>query len=269
MKVQNIIRSLTVSFGLVMAIMLFGVGSAFAAVNLPNVIIPAGGARNSASFNVTDTGLLTVRVKIKNTAWFGIGGQSRYRAQLMRGNTEVDRAERVVASDFETVTLSVNIASCNQKGSYHVRVSNISSDNPQQGEAQFPAFDPPRLEPITGNLSMFGVLQGDTVTRNIPNSLEPFGNGGRLKITATWDSLLCPDLAGCKLTFILKRNGSEITQSTGYAHNALLGNANPKMTIDIPVSQVSGDWTFNVKGTSLGSVINVKPTVSFTPQCQQ
>ena len=115
MKVQNIIRSLTVSFGLVMAIMLFGVGSAFAAVNLPNVIIPAGGARNSASFNVTDTGLLTVRVKIKNTAWFGIGGQSRYRAQLMRGNTEVDRAERVVASDFETVTLSVNIASCNQK----------------------------------------------------------------------------------------------------------------------------------------------------------
>ena len=118
---------------------------------------------------------------------------------------------------------------------------------------------------------MFGVTQGNTVPIALPEALEPQGSGGRLKVTATWDSSNCLDAAGCLLTFSFLRNGSVYkTGVTGYAHNALFGNANPKMTLDrvVDPGDVAADWSLQIKGDSRGNASNVRAVVVFTPRCQ-
>jgi hypothetical protein len=94
--------------------------------------------------------------------------------------------------------------------------------------------------------------------------------GGKMLITSTWTSICGVDPAGCRLTFRLLRNGTAMASSIGYSHNALFGNASPRMTINytVPANQVSGTWSLRVEGASLGSASNVKPTVKFTPVCQ-
>jgi len=265
---------------LAMLSVLAGAKTTFAAtVSLKNVNIPQGGSAYSQNFTVSNRGKFTVTVRLRTahiTGLVGGGGTSRYRAELMRSNntTVLDSAERTVGNNLENVTLTYNVANCSQTGSYRIRVRNISTDNPQQGEAVFPSFVVPSLDPASGQLSQFGVKQGNTIERSIPNSLQPSGTGGALRITATWDGLCGLDPAGCKMTFRLLRNGSTIsnssTYSTGYAHNALYGNASPKMTINytVPSNLVQGTWSLRVTGNSLADTNNVRTIVSFTPVCQ-
>ena len=126
------------------------------------------------------------------------------------------------------------------------------------------------LIPTTGKLSKFGVVQGITETRTIPNELKAQGSGGTLKITATWIGICGLDPAGCLLTFTLRRDGVSKKAALGYAQNALFGNAAPKMILSysVPSSEVSGAWTLDVKGSTGGNVNDVEPTISFTPRCQ-
>jgi hypothetical protein len=280
MKKQTIIRSITLGSGLVILLVLAGVSSALAAsVSLPNITIPSGGSALSQNFTVNNRGgfMVTVRLRTAHpTGLIGGGGTSRYIAELMRSNntTVLAKAERTVGNNFENVVLNYNVADCSQTGSYRIRVRNISTDNPQMGEASFPTFNVPSLDPASGQLSMFGVKQGNTIDRSIQNSLQPSGTGGLLRVTATWDSICLPDPAGCKMSFRLLRNGATIsnaaTYSTGYAHNAMFGNASPKMTIsyNVPANLVQGTWSLRVTGSPLADTNNVITKINFTPACQ-
>ena len=276
MKKTAIIRSMTLALGLAMFLILAGASEALAGtVNLPELIVPRGGSADSATFNVTDTGAFTVGAYLKTNIicppFISPNNSSRYRLQLMRGTTVVATVERVAGcSNYVEQDIPFTVATCAQTGVYRVRITNISADNPQEGKVGFFRFQVPTLTATSGKLSKFGVTQGNTINRNIPATLEPQGSGGRLRISATWDSLCGFDVSGCRLTFVLKRNGNEVTRSNGYASNALFGNASPKMSIShlVPAGQVSGDWTFDVIGNSQANVSNVEPTVSFTPACQ-
>jgi hypothetical protein len=275
---KKIIRSIILS--LVILLVLAGANTTFAAtVSLKNVNIPSGGSAFSQNFTVNNRGQFTVTIRLRTahlTGLVGGGGTSRYRAELMRSNstTVLVSAERTVGNNLENVSLTYNVSNCSQTGGYRIRVRNISTDNPQQGEAVFPNFVVPSLDPASGQLQMFGVKQGNTIDRSIPNNFQPSGSGGTLRVTATWDGICGLDPAGCKMTFRLLRNGSTIsnssTYSTGYAHNAMFGNASPKMTINynVPSNQVEGTWSLRVTGNSLADTNNVKTSVSFTPVCQ-
>ena len=251
--------------------------SAADATKLPSQSIPAtGGWTSSVPFTVSDTGTLSFKVKLRVNAPFGVPvlGESQFEAALVKmtnPNAVLVSQKRNVTSTFETLTFTYEITDCSKTGSYAIRLRNSGDINRQQGEAEFPEFFPPvRAPAASGTLSKFGVTQGNTIPIGIPSALEPTGSGGRLKITATWDGLCPPDAAGCKLSYLLLRNGVAYGGSvTGYGHNALFGSASPKMTLDpdIPAEKVSGDWSLMIKGDSRGSVSNVSTTIRFTPRC--
>lgn len=242
-------------------------------VILNDVAIPQNGdPKFSQSFIVSNRGKLTIKVGIRGELLTGI---SVYVAELMRTNdtTVLASQEYRVKAYYLYQDLAYTIPDCGKTGSYRIRVRNTSTENPQTGNATFPQFTAPDLDPVTGPLSTFSVGQGLTVDRPIPTSpinLQPSGSGGNMLITSTWTSICGVDPAGCRLTFRLKRNGTTVASSTGYSHNALFGNASPRMTINytVPANQVSGTWSLQVAGAASGSSTNVKPTVKFTPVCQ-
>lgn len=239
-------------------------------VSFNPVNIPSGGSAFTPNFTVENRGQFTITVKLRTNTVLNYGGQSRYRAELMRSNntTVLATAERTVSSGFENVTLNYNVTNCNQTGNYRIRLSNVAGVNPQPGQAAFNTFVVPSLTPASGTLPMFGVTQGNTVDRpiNLP-SVIPSGSGGNMKVTATWDGACLPDLGGCKLTFRLRRNNVTLATSNGYIST---GSKTPKMNINylVPPNQVGGTWSLQVVGSTINSVLNVKPTVSFTPVCQ-
>jgi hypothetical protein len=186
----------------------------------------------------------------------------------------------VVASRNDTASLTAKTATLNASGSnkgcnppWKVRVK---SPNGQAlpakvfGKITFSFTDP---GPVASTSSAFGVTQGNTLERDIADPAQP----GALKITATWNSPVINsggvDPAGLKLRFRLFR-GTEPKgdDGFGYAHNALFGNANPKMTINYNVTAediaAGGNWKLKVTGSSGGDASDVKFTKTFTPRCQ-
>jgi hypothetical protein len=272
---QTQIRPIAMNLGLILLIVLL---PTFAyAIRLPNQSIPADGTWTiSAPFTISDTGTLTFKVKLRVNTPFGVPllGESQYEAALVKMSSPTAilvSQKRNVTATFETLTFTYSIIDCTKTGTYAIRLRNSGDINKQVGEAEFPDFFPPVLAPsAAGSLSKFGVTQGNTIPIAIPSALEPAGSGGRLRITATWDGICGLDTSGCKLRYQLLRNGAAFgTGVTGYAHNALFGNATPKMTLDISVNadQVSGDWGLQIKGDSRGDVSNVVTTIRFTPRC--
>jgi len=173
-----------------------------------------------------------------------------------------------------TLNASSSARGCNPP--WKVRVKGRNGQTPPakvSGNITFSFTDPGAT--VSGPSQAFGVTQGNTVPRGIADFASP----GNVKITATWDSPVVTtsngigvDPAGLKLTFRLLQGSTVRAESTGYAHNALLGNANPKMTINYGVTtdniSAGGDWKLNVIGDSRGDASNVKFTISFTPKCQ-
>lgn len=277
MKKHSRIRSSLLISTFALLIALAGTQASSAkSVKLNDINIPKvhNGPAFSQSFMVSNRGPLRLKVGIMVKSFFG-AGQSVYLAELMRTNdTMVLASQRyVVTTNLVVEELAYTIPDCGKTGSYRIRVRNTSTDNPQEGIATFPLFTVPDLDPVTGPLSTFSVGQGLKVDRSIPTQpikLQPSGSGGKMLITSTWNSICGVDPAGCRLTFRLLRNGTAMASGTGYSHNALFGNASPRMTIiyTVPANQVSGTWSLRVEGASLGSSTNVKPTVKFTPVCQ-
>jgi len=276
MKDQKLIRFITWNFGSMLVVLLAS-ATAFA-VKLPNQPIPANGTwTSSVPFTVNATGTITVRVGLRVNTPFGIPvlGESEYEAMLVKmtaPTTSLVSVKRSVTASFEMVTLTFNVSDCSKTGSYAVRLRNSGSINKQAGEAEFAEFTPPTLPSLaSGTLSTFGVTQGNTAKIAIPEALEPQGNGGSLKVTATWDSN-CLDASGCKLKFAFLKGDTvyKNTTATGYAHNALFGNASPKMTLDLDINKadVAADWSLQITGDARGNTSNVKATVIFTPRCQ-
>lgn len=277
MKKHSRIRSTLLISTFVLLTALVGAETSSAkTVKLTDVKIPRTyeGPAFSQSFIVSNRGTLRIKVGIMVDSLLG-AGQSIYEAELMRTNDNLVLASQryVVITNLSVKELIYTIPDCSKTGSYRIRVRNTSTENPQKGVATFPQFTVPSTDPATGPLSTFSVAQGLTVDRSIPTSpinLQPSGTGGNMLITATWNSICGADPAGCRLTFRLKRNGTTVASSTGYSHNALFGNASPRMTINytVPANQVSGTWSLQVAGAASGSATNVKPTVKFTPVCQ-
>lgn len=286
MKTQKIIRLVALKLGLLMLIALAGATLAFA-VKLPNQSIPGNGNwTTSVPFTVSDTGKLTVRVKLRVNTPFGVPllGESQYEAALVKMSaptTNLISVKRNVTASFETVTLEYDISNCSKTGSYAIRLRNSGDINKQAGEAEFPEFYPPILLPASsGTIPDFGVTQNNEIFMDIPSSLEPTGSGGTLKVTATWLNI-CPalDLYGCKLRFQLVRmvNGNPVDvglSNTGYAHDAAGGTANPKMTLEVKFPDAlsvenlaNENFKLKIKGDPRGDVRYVKATIKYIPKC--
>ncbi len=270
---QLLINAKTMLFVLTMLLGVFFIGAksaSAATVRLNNINIPKTGNKYSKTFRVANRGSFRVRVRLRTNTLLGYGGQSKFRVQLMRGTSVMVTKYKTVSSGFENVYLTYVVPNCSKTGTYRVRIKNVSTDNPQPGVANFPQFTVPSLAPKTGNLSLFGVVQGQTINRQIPSYLEPFGSGGRMKITATWDGNCLPDVKGCKLTYRLRRNGVTKKTDVGYSHSSLLAGATQKMTVNylVPANQVQGDWDLRITGGTVANVNNVRTKISFTPVCQ-
>jgi hypothetical protein len=265
-----------VRMGLFLLMTVLGAVSAFAAVNLQSIKVPKGGSALSQSFNVGDAGSFTVNVKVRVAPilFVPVNGTSKYKAELIRPNGSIAAfGEKLAGADFVTIPLSTTCV-CGQTGSWKIKVTNTATENKQEGEVQFPSFNVPTPETYTTTLSAFTVNQGTSEIRNIPTAYEPRSPGGRMTITAAWDGICGFDPAGCKATLTLLRNGqpykaSSGGQSSGYSTNALFGNANPKAKISVfvPLSDVSGDWTLKVAASSAGTISSVKPKVTFKEGC--
>ncbi len=170
-----------------------------------------------------------------------------------------------------TLTASASARGCNP--AWKVRVKGRNGQAPSAnvtGNITFSFTDPGPV--VSATSPSFGVTQGNTVPRDISNFTQP----GNVKITATWNSPTITssgvDPSGLKLTFKLLQGSVVRAQSTGYAQNALLGNANPKMTVNYGVTSDNisggGDWKLNIIGDSRGDASDVKFNVTFTPKCQ-
>lgn len=272
MKKEKIFWKIT--FALTVLIAFAGSTAVFAGVKLPNRSISSSGSYvQTPTFAVTDIGEVKILLRVRVKGFFGSGGSSTYQVQLMNDNTILDSENVTTGTSFKSVTVRYVLTNCNQTGSkYYVRIRNASQDNPQPGEAVFNEFIPPTTSPTKSNqMSMFGVTQGNIVNRDIPQFMEPTGSGGELKITATWNSVCRFDPAGCRLIFILKRNGSAVKQANGYAMNSVKMRGKPKMVLryNVPANQVGSNWSLEIRGSSSGNVSDVRPTVTFTPRCEQ
>lgn len=261
------------SFVFIVMLMVSSSISVLAGVKLPNRSISSNGSyAQTPTFAVTDIGELKIALRVRVKGIFGSGGSSTFRVQLMNDNTVLDTEDVTASSNYKAVSVRFVLTSCSQTGEkYYVRIKNVSQDNPQPGEAAFNEFTPPTTLPAKSHsMSQFGVTQGNIINRDIPQFMEPTGSGGTLRITATWNSVCKFDLAGCRLIFILKRNGSAVKQANGYAMNSIRMRGKPKMNLkySVPAHQVGSNWSLEVRGSSTGNASDVRPTVSFTPRCQ-
>jgi len=248
------------------------------AVDLPGFKVPKGGTETSQTFNVPSAGSLRVDVKVRVAplVFIPVGGRSTYKAMLMRPDGTADgNSGRVgtTGSDFITLQLTTTVT-CAQTGNWKVKVTNTGTENPQDGDVEFPPFNVPQLETHTTTLPAFTLNQGLDVVRFIPPAYRPIAPGGIMKISATWDSdVFSCGFSGCKATLTLFHEGqpygvSSGGRSTGFAANAA-GDPNTKASVSIfvPNSDVSGNWSLHVKAGSNGEIRNVKPTVTFVERC--
>lgn len=266
-KIKNFTR-----IGLFLLITAMSAVSALA-VNLPGFKVTKGNSKTSQTFNVPSAGSLTVNVKVRVAGIFGVSlvGNSTYRAQLIRPDGDgVGGGVNVTAGgEFVTIRLETTVT-CAQTGNWKVRVTNTNTVNPADGGVEFPSFNVPQLETHTITLSAFTVNQGTSEDRNIASEFEPNAPGGRMRVSATWDSDVIPcSFAGCKATLTLLRDGQPYgASSTGFAVNSTASpSQRASISIFVPLSDVSGNWSLRVKATSSGTVRNVKPTVTFIEQC--
>lgn len=269
MKIEKIFLKAIFGFAFLALFTFLSSTSSYAAVNLPSINISKTSNSYSRTFSVTSTGELKVTVKVAVKGFFGSGGSSRYRVQLMRGSSVVDTEYVTTNTTFKNVYLRYLVSSCSKTGTYRVRIRNVSSVNPQPGVANFMPFNPPIAETKTFTLSQFGITQGNTLNRDIPEYREP-KSGGRIEVTATWGSSCNLDPAGCRLLFRLKRNNTTVAYSSGYTWNTVFASNSKKMRIvyNIPASQVEGDWKLQVIGNQNGDAANVIPKIKFTPACK-
>jgi hypothetical protein len=235
-------------------------------------------------FSIGPGGAFSVSNSRTFAAPAGVGVTARVTFQR-EGNTdipitiEIENPDGVVvASRNDTASLAAKTATLTASGfnrgcnpPWKVRVKSQNGQTPPAkvfGKITFSYTDP---GPSSATSQAFGVTQGNTVERNFADPVQP----GALRITATWNSPVISsggvDPAGLKLRFKLFRGASFLTEGFGYAHNALLGNASPKMTINYNVTSTDisagGNWVLRVIGSSGGDVSDVKFTTTFTPRC--
>ncbi len=258
---------LTMLFG----VLYIGITTASAStVNLRSVKVPRGRSVNSQTFRVRNRGMISAVVRVRTNTLFGVSGQSRYRVQLKRGTRVLVSRTILVSSRYRDLRIQRRLANCNDAGTYHFRITNVTRDNPQEGIVAFRPFDAPDLTPRTVNLSQFGVTQGNTINRPIPRNGQPRTSTGRMKITATWDGICLPNPKGCSLRFTLRRNGRAIRTDTGYSHSSVFAGSTEKMTINhvVQPNQIGGTWDLRIRGSSHATVANVRTRASFTPVCR-
>src|SRR5688572_28856082 len=105
---------ITLNLGLMALVMLAGT-TAFA-IKLPNQPIPASGAwTSSVPFTVSDTGTVTVKVRVRVNTPFGVPllGESQYEVVLVKmtaPTTALVGDKKNVTANFETVTLTYNVS---------------------------------------------------------------------------------------------------------------------------------------------------------------
>src|SRR5262249_52252613 len=274
---NKLTKSIAFTLATALAISLF----LFLGVQTPSGLAASLGADFSiltgrASFSKTFAAPAGVTVTVKVTS-------------QREGNTDIPITVELVNPDGNVVATQNDTASLNtemsavrltapgsNKGCSPAGMVRVKSQNGEGVPARVfghISFDFPDPGPIvSGPSQSFGVTQGNTVPRGIADFTSP----GNVKITATWNSPVINsngvDPAGLKLTFKLLQGNTVRAQSTGYAQNALLGNANPKMTINYGVTSdnisVGGDWKLNIVGSPGGDASDVKLTIPSTPKCQ-
>jgi len=233
---------------------------------------PGGGAHNLAIARFS----APAGVNVKVTVTYRREGDRDIPITIRVNNpdgVEAATANRTAFGNEQSVTLNASGSAKACNPSWQVRVASPGGQSlPAKvlGRITFSFTDPGPT--VSGPSQAFGVTQGNTVPRGIADFTSP----GNVKITATWNSPVINsggvDPAGLKLTFRLLQGNTVRAQSTGYAHNALLGNANPKMTINYGVTSANisagGDWKLIVVGSPNGDASDVKFTISFTSKCQ-
>jgi hypothetical protein len=201
MRRQNITHLMRLIPGLVLIFVFSGMAQAQGAPcnesptgfcnTLPKVVIAPTFHANSIGIAAPNIGTLSVNVDI--STYQNNVGSSKYVVSLRKGSpgsnpaipsgTVIESKEVTVSGTAKEVKFSVNIDSCAKTGTYHVRISNTSTDNPQMGRTSINYFATP-LE--TRTLDMQGTTldldKGNEATRTI----GAINKAGNLWLRAKW-----------------------------------------------------------------------------------
>lgn len=232
--------------------------------------LPAGANQNvSRTFQAPRQTPVYVTVRLKNNGSRGVVPAKRLTVKLFRPNGSLagTKAELVNPGATKNVSFQSADNSAAACGLWKVEVAN-PNDNATSATASITVDYKFMAQPINNTYSVFGLVQGQTVRRNIT-----IPQSGDVTIKATWDGPF-PGV-DYKLTFRLKKGNSSTTAAsdTGYADqvlNPLISNQKLRLTYKVTqqdIQQYGTNWKLEVVGSTQGNVANVKPRRTLVPNC--
>lgn len=269
-KEKKVLKIMSSLVSLVLFVML-GAMSINAAVYLPSINIPKGSKyAYSKTFSVSTTGEIKVPVNVAVKGFLGLGKTTKFRVDLVKGNTNVVTTKYVTTNNkFKRVYLRYVVSSCSKKGTYRIRIKNTSSTNTQVGIATFQSFNLPTPSySRKGIVNRQGLKKNQGITYRLDNyrisrTVHP-KDGTRLEIFGVWKGSCGFDRFGCRLKFTLRKGSSIVATATGYSRKAFGVPNNKKMKIvyNLPpsrngISRTYSDYSLEVKGDSRGDTEDI------------
>lgn len=218
-------------------------------------LVPPASHVNSLGFRVTNVGTLRVVVSVKT--YTANVGSSRYKVSLRRGlpgsnaaipsGVEVASGEVVAGSTSREVNLTTSLDDCGDTGTFHVRVSNSSTDNPQIGEAAvYYGFPPLTSKEMRLNLPLDKLGRSNEAERSI-GSID---KSGLLVVKGKWHvAALIPTYA--LLSISLRRPDGSTAVGTKQYWSFHHPSGIPKFSVSYRVTdqdaRMSGQWKLAIK----------------------
>jgi len=232
-----------------------------APTHLKIATVPPGGSVSSTAKAVVAVGELNISLRIRTSALFNMGGKSSYLISLRRGTpgsagTEVGSKTVITNSEKALVEIRVPISTCDQMGDYHVRVSNVSKDNPQAGIVSYSVSDgeiySASSNPEGRNLAMGGltVLDLDRGNERIV-SIGAFSTPGSIALKAKWHVPgLLPTFKPLKI-YLFRPDGSTAKSGVYYSIHS---NSGTKFDfyhiVNVQEAAQAGQWKLKIVNTS-------------------
>lgn len=231
---------------------------------VPIAMVPPSFSVNSDTFPVANVGTLVTVVTLKT--YPASAGRSKYRISVRRGmpgsnalypgGIEVATAELIADGTGKESRFSIPLASCSVTGSYHVRITNTSTENPQLAEAKvyygYPFLDRRDLD-----------MQGDTFSLD-PSSeatrtIGSFTKQGTIFLKAKWHVPgLLPSYA--KLRISLLRPDNTVARDAKDYYSIHYREGTPQFSIVHFVSArdtgQTGQWKLKIVNTSTSKIEN-------------
>jgi len=242
----------------------FGLATVFAEERLRNLQIPENGRYGqSQTFRATDMGCLNATIQVRVKTILGRIPGSRFEVQLMYGRRVLrSRVVTTAGARYASISFRYRVSCRYTKSKYNFRIRNVTQTIRLPGEAKFSKVNPPVVKPPkTSTIGSLRVDRNRMGVLSVSRYLGPYQYGAKLEFNLNWMNT-CRGRAGCKIKYILKRNGRTFDDWESSSRGRI------RFQYMVRRSMIRGRWILEAHGPNLKERQRVRGTIKVTPRRQ-